>query len=130
MDWLYGLLTIAVLALLVWVGFRMEPHRVSKDGRFMLCSGQMLSPQGDPLTKWRETRVIIEKDGQLQVDQKRMMRRKSRMWTLSAESPEPPKRRALFLLKSHDNDGQPIMMAIRMPDKSRAVPVLRDILKH
>lgn len=130
MDWVYGLLALALLGLLAWVGFRIEPHRVSKDGRFMLCSGQLMTPQGDALSRWRETRVIIEKNGDIQIDQKRMMRRRSSMWALSAESPDPPKRRALFLLKGHDADGQPRMMALRMPANSRAVPVLRETLKR
>ena len=48
-----GCFTIAVLALLVWVGFRMEPHRVSERRSIHAVQrSEMLSPQGDPLSKW------------------------------------------------------------------------------
>jgi hypothetical protein len=129
MDWLFGLLALAIMAALAWVGFRLEPHWVSKDGHRFLCSGQIMSPLGQPLGRWRETRVIVDQRGDLQVDQKRMMRRKSSIWRVKAESPDPPKRRAVFLLSSHEHDGQADMLALKLPANSRAIPVLRDTMK-
>jgi hypothetical protein len=129
MDWLFGVLALAVMAGLAWVGFRLEPHWVSKDGRRFMCSGQIMSRLGQPNGRWRETRVIIDQRGEVQVDQKRMMRRRSSRWTVQAESPDPPKRRAVFLLSSHDNDGHADMLALRLPANSRAIPVLRESMK-
>ena len=64
----------------------------------------------------------------MQVDQKRFMRRRSTVWTITAESPAPPKHRVLFLLAGESSDGLPEMMAVKLPTNSRAVPVLRDAL--
>ena len=130
MDWLFGVLALAVMALLAWVGFRLEPHWVSKDGHRFLCSGQLMSPLGQPLGRWRETRVIVDPRGDLQIDQKRMMRRKSSIWRVSAESPDPPKRRAVFLLTAHHSGGQTDMLALKLPADSRAIAVLRDSVKN
>lgn len=129
-DWLWGIAAVAIMGLLAWAGFRIEPHWVSKDGHRFLCSGQLLSHLGEPLGRWRETRIIVDRDGQIQVDQKRLLRRKSSMWALSGESPDPPKRRSVFLLRGHDADGQTRMLALRLPTKSRAIPVLRDVMQR
>ena len=71
--------------------------------------------------------MIVDPRGDLQIDQKRMMRRKSSIWRVSAESPDPPKRRAVFLLSGHDSEGQPDMLALRLPANSRAIAVLREL---
>jgi hypothetical protein len=127
MDWLFGLLALAIMAALAWVGFRLEPHWVSKDGHRFLCSGQLMSHLGQPQGRWRETRVIVDHRGDLQVDQKRMMRRRSSIWRVKAESPDPPKRRAVFLLSNHESAD---MLALKLPANSRAIPVLRDTMNR
>lgn len=129
MDWLWALLAITGLGLLAWLGFRIEPHWVSKDAHRFLCSGQLMSHQGLPLGRWRETRVIVHSNGDAQVDQKRFMRRNTGMWTVSAESPEPPRKRAVFLLRG-TADGQPAMLALKLPTNSRAVEVLRNAVRR
>lgn len=130
MDWLLSGLAIAVLAAMAWGAYHLEPHWASKDGTRCLCSGQMLSSRGEPDGRWRETRVFIGQHGHVQVDQKRFMRRASSAWTLTAESPSPPKRRVLFLLSSEGGDGPPQMLALKLPTNSRAVPVLREALQQ
>ena len=97
MDWLWTILAIGVMGLLAWVGFRIEPHWSSKDGRRFLCSGQLLSTRGEPLGRWRETNVSITADGSFHIEQKRMMlRRHGSTWTmglLSLQSGKRSKRR-------------------------------------
>jgi hypothetical protein len=128
MDWFWGVAAVAILALLAWLGFRIEPHWVSKDARRFLCNGQLMNHLGLPTARWRETRVIVQSNGDVVVDQKRFMRHNSSAWTLTAESPDPPRGRAVFLLRGHDPQGQTQLMALRLPVKSRAIEVLREAL--
>jgi hypothetical protein len=113
---------------LTWVGFRIEPHWVSKDPRRFLCNGQLLSNIGEPTGRWKETRVLVGTHGSVQADQKRFLRRNFSNWTITAESPDPPRRRAVFLLRGNDAEGRAAMMALRLPATSRAVPILREAL--
>jgi hypothetical protein len=41
MDVVWFLLAIAVMVGLGWLGFQIEPHHVSKDGRRILCNAQL-----------------------------------------------------------------------------------------
>jgi hypothetical protein len=128
MNVFWGIAIFAILALLAWLGFRIEPHWVSKDARRFLCNGQLMNHLGMPAGRWRETRVIVQPTGDVVIDQKRFMRHSSSAWTLTGESPKPPNGRAVFLLRGHDQNGQAQMLALRLPVKSRAVPVLREAL--
>jgi len=118
------ILAAGACVLLAWLGLRIEPHFVSKDGSRFLCMGQKMNLQGDHFGRWRETRIIVGNNGGIQVDQKRFMRRTTTFWTVEARSPEAPKRKAVFLLKGHDDEGLPMLLALRMPAKSRAVATL------
>lgn len=124
MDVVWGLLVLGGLALLAWIGFRIEPHWVSKDGRRMLCSGQTMNHLGMPSGRWRETRVYVDDEGKAIIDQKKMLRHTATVWTVTAESPDPPKRRTVFLLRSHA-DGRSAMLALKLPATSRANETLR-----
>ena len=48
------LLAIAVCAGLVYLGYRIEPHHVTKDGSRFLCTGQWISAEGDLEGRRRE----------------------------------------------------------------------------
>ena len=91
--------------------------------------GQQMNMQGDHLGRWRETRVIIERNGGIQIDQKRFMRRSTTFWRVEAQSDEAPRRKAVFLLKGHDDKGAPMLLALRMPAKSRAVASLGTLVR-
>lgn len=123
------ILALGLCAFLAWLGFRIEPHFVSKDGERFLCVGQKMNMQGDHLGRWRETRVVVDRGGKLQIDQKRFMRRSTTFWTVEAQSPAAPKRKAVFLLKGHDDQGLPMLLALRMPAKSRAVSTLSSLIR-
>ncbi len=128
MDVLWLLLAIALCAFVAWLGFLIEPHWVSRDGKRFLCNGQKLSVRGEPIGRWHETRVIVGTRGQLQIDQKRFMRRTSSSWTLEGEAPARLRRKRVFLLRGHDDKGLAIMLALRMPASSRAVNTLEQLL--
>ncbi len=129
-DYLWLLLSIAVCVGLAWLAYRIEPHWVSRDGRRMLCMGQHLDRLGTPQGRWRETRVIIPESGPLRVDQKRFMRRSASFWNLEQQAPAPSgrSRKAVFLLRGHDDTGSAALLALKLPANSRAIPVLQERL--
>ena len=121
---------IAVCLLMAWLGFRIEPHWVSKDGRRFLCNAQHLTAKGEPQTRWRETRCVINNASQVQVDEKRFLRRTSTFWNVVSRSDSPPRGREVFLLSGHDGAGAPALLAVRLPKKSRAVTALAGMISR
>lgn len=128
MQYVWLVLAIAVCVGAGWIAFHMEPHWVSKDGTRFLTVGQKLDDHGQQLTRWREMRVIVARNGRIEVEEKRFMRRHVSYWTLEAEAPEPPRRKAVFVLRGHNDLGTPILLSLRMPARSRAVETLRPLL--
>jgi len=124
MEVLGLILVVAVCVALAWLGLRMEPHYVSKDGKRFLCMGQKLNAKGEELGRWRETRVVIDHKGAIQADQKRFMRRTTTFWRIEGRTTGGSRRKATFLLKGHDDHGLPALLALRLPAKSRAVDSL------
>lgn len=128
MEVLWFVLTVTLCVGLAWLAMRIEPHHVSKDARRFLCAGQRMNMQGDHLGRWRETRVIVGRRGNVEVDQKRFMRRTTTHWSVEAQSPDAPRGKAVFLMKGHDDAGAPILLALRMPAKSRAVATMAGLV--
>ena len=127
--WIVGF--VAALASMYYIAFRIEPHWASKDGRRFLCNAQPISVHGEVEGRARETRVIVRPDGWLQLDQKRRMRKRvSEVWAVSGRSPDPPPRRAVYLLRSRGDDGSAGQMALRLPSTSRAVAVLDALIER
>jgi hypothetical protein len=127
-DVLWVLLAIAVCAGFLYVGYRIEPHHVSKDGRRFLCSGQWISGHGDSPGRRREVWVRVLSGGQIQVDVKKRMRRDVTQWTVEGKAPEPPAKRAVYVLRSTSDLGMTQRMTIKVPSKSRVVPILDEAL--
>lgn len=130
MDYIWIALVIAVMGGMWWVGYRMEPHWVSRDGTRFLCTAQALDGSevvGHP----RETRVLITHDGALCVTQKHMMRRRTTMWTLVAKAPEST-RKVQTYVATHREVGSRIEshLAIRIPTRSRCIAILDDLLAN
>jgi hypothetical protein len=119
---------IAVCGLLTWLGYRIEPHWVSKDGRRFMCNAQRLTARGEPETRWRETRIIINDTDQVQVDEKHFLRRSSTFWKVLSRSETPPRGREVFVLSGVDEAGVPALLALRLPKRSRAVTVLQQLI--
>jgi hypothetical protein len=128
-DVIWILLSIAVLGGLAWLGYMVEPHWVAKNGQRFLCNAQLLDERGAVLTRWRETRIAVMPTGELLVDQKKLMRHRMSTWHMAAEAPDPPRNRTVFLLRGRDQFDRAAMMAIRLPAKSRAVAMLRPLVK-
>ena len=123
-------LAIAGCLLLAWLGFRIEPHWVSKDGRRFMCNAQRLTAGGDAQSRWRETRVIVSNATQVRVDEKHFLRRTSTFWKVVSRSESPPRGREVFLLSGFDGGGAPALLALRLPKKSRAVTTLQGMISR
>jgi len=123
-DFVWISLTVLVLVGMWWLGYKMEPHWASKDGTRFLCNSQEIE-KGEPVGRLRETRITVMPDGLLMVSRKRLVRRHYSKWQLIGKSPDPPKKLEVYLAQLRE-DGQtiPSMLSMRVPSKSRCVPVL------
>lgn len=125
MEILSVTVVLALCALLGWLGFRVEPHWVAKDARRFVCNGQRLNARGEPQSRWRETRVVLDDSSQVRVGQKQYLRRKESIWRVVSRSDSPPRGKEVFLLTGVDEQGLPAMLALRLPRKSRAIATLQ-----
>lgn len=121
---LWMLLAIAVCAALVYVGYRIEPHHVSKNGERFLATGQWISNDGDADGRRREVWVNVMSERQLQVDVKRRLHHDVTLWSIEGKSPAPPPRRAVYVLRSVSAWGSTQRMTIQVPARSRIVETL------
>ncbi len=122
------LVAIAICAGLLYLGYRIEPHHVSRDGSRFLCTGQWLSAQGDTDGRKREVWVNVLPDGQLSVDVKRRLRHDVTHWWVEGKAAKPPPRREVYVLRTINILGTTERMTIKVPSKSRAVSILDEVM--
>ncbi len=141
---------LAVCGLMLWASYKMEPHWVSKDGQRLVCYGQGISHRGEPYGRWRELRLAKMSNGTMEVRPRRgtlvkdrhadgasvmgmagmargvARRRAQRVtyWRVNGASSDPPPRRIVYLLDGSHDPTMPELLAIRLPTKSRAIPML------
>jgi hypothetical protein len=127
-DLFWMLLAIAVCAGVWCLGYQIEPHRISKDGRRMLVTGQSISAVGDNEGRKREVWVSVLPDNTLQVDLKRRLHRDLSIWSIEGKAPSPPPRRQVYVLHTIGAAGTVKRMAIKLPAKSRGVTILDELL--
>lgn len=127
-EFVWLVLAVAVIAGIAWLGFRIEPHWVAKDHSRFLCNAQLMSERGDPVGRFRETKILVEPNGEMLVDQRRRLKRSMSSWRVVAESESPPRNRLVFVLRGHDPEGVPAMLAIRLPASSPMAPKLRGFI--
>ncbi len=127
-DVLWLLLALGVCLVLLYLGYRIEPHHVNKDGHRFLCTGQWISAEGDLDGRRREVWVDVEQSGQLRVDVKIRLRHDVTHWWIEGKSPKPPRRRTVYALRTINILGGVERMTIQLPAKSRAVPVLDELM--
>jgi hypothetical protein len=124
----FMVLALAICAGLVYFGYRLEPHHVSKRGDRFLCTGQWIKPGGDTDGRKREVWVTVLGGGQLQIDVKRRLRHDVSTWTIEGKAQSPPPRRAVYVLRAINALGSTERMTIKLPSRSRAVAVLDAML--
>ena len=128
-DALWLVLAIAVCAGMFYVGYRIEPHRVSKDGRRFLCTGQWISAHGENEGRRREVWISVLSSGQLEVDVKKRVHREVATWALEGKGSTPPPKRTAYVLRTL-SEGATQRMILTMPAKSRAVGILDALLPN
>ena len=128
-DVFFVALAVAGCAALMYIGYRMEPHYASKDGRRFLGTGQWITTLGNPEGRKREVWITVLPDARLEMTIKRGFRRTaSNEWSLEGKSAEPPPRRAVYILRSRNAEGAMQRMTVQLPAKSRSVAVLDEVL--
>ena len=123
------LLAIAVCVGLLYLGYHIEPHHVSRQGDRFLCMGQWLSPRGEADGRRREVWINVLETGHLQVNTKRRLRHDVSTWSLEGKAASPPPRKAVYVLRTV-NTGATERMTIKIPAKSRAVHILDALLPN
>lgn len=150
-SFLAFLAIFALCGLMLWGSYQIEPHWVSKDGERLICYGQSMTSQGQPIGRWREVRVSRAEHGKVEVRTRRgslaakdrspeTSLQLSRMgtlvkergqrasfWRVSGASEDPPPRKVIYLLDGNTDTGMPDLIALRMPTSSRAIPMLESM---
>jgi hypothetical protein len=128
-DWVWTVLFLAAVLGMWLLSTRMEPHYSSRDGRRFMANAQEIV-DGKPVGRMRETRVQVMQDGLLHCARKKLVKRDTAEYVLVGESPNPPRRRRVYLAHAM-SDGMTTSaseLAIRVPANSRVVPVLDEVL--
>lgn len=143
---------VCVCALMLWGSYKIEPHWVSKDGQRMVCYGQGISNRGEPYGRWRELRLARMNNGTMEIKPRHGSLTKERIdsrssigsvisgsgafkrrnerasyWRVNGASADPPPRRIIYLLDGSNDSTLPELIAIRLPLKSRAIPILEEM---
>mgnify|MGYP003704390667 CR=1 FL=1 len=71
------------------------------------------------------TTCVVEIGSAKRVVQKAGIRRKMQVWTLSGKQPHPKKSLTVYVATRHEaGDPAALQLMIRVPNRSRAIPVL------
>ena len=123
-EYLWLVVVFGVMGGMWWIGYRMEPHWMSKDGQRFMCGAQEFF-HGQLGGRPRETQVGFLAGGALHITQKRMLRRQRSLWTLIGKSSDPPKGLEIYVAQERvDGVAKPTMLALRIPKKSRCIALL------
>jgi hypothetical protein len=127
-DYVWTILIFVAIGALAWFAYGMEPHYASKDGLRFLCNTQEFI-DGRSVERKREARITVLPEGALHVVQKKGIRRSMHNWTLVGISPNPPKKLQIYVAQRQADDQRvPTQLMLRLPSKSRVIPVLDGIL--
>ena len=122
-DSLFAILGIAACGCMVWAAYRMEPHWASRDGRRFIGRAQRLGDFDLPTGRWHEVRVAVD-GSKVSLDSRSRRGREFRgRYGVLARSPEPPDGKEIFVLAGE------MKLLVRVPRKSRCVPVLRALME-
>lgn len=127
-DLFFVVVPIAACVGMLWLASRIEPHWVAKDGTRFLTTSQIIDRQGTPLGRRREMRLAIQHDGTLLASRRSLLRSKSETFRLAGKSPDPPRRKEIYLLEPIPPDADGLQMTLRIPAGSRVVDALDAIL--
>jgi len=110
----------ALLGLLAWLGWGLEPHWASKDGHKIMCRMQLAPNDPHDRPRWHDVKIAVD-DRELFVSAR--SRRAANLrgsWRVVGTVNDEAKKWRIYELRSA-NDGA---ASVRVPQKSRCVPVL------
>ena len=126
---MWVIVPLVVVGAMYWLSFRIEPHWASKDGQRFVTTVQAITGRGEPEGRPKEARVAILTSGRLQLSQRRILGKPlNEQWTVAGKSPTPPKRKVVYVLNAVGDDGTAGQLALKLPEDSRAVPLLDEII--
>lgn len=126
LELLSALGVLAVLIGLLIALNRLEPHWVSRDGHRFISRAQFIDERGLPHGRWHDYRFSIDLNGSVEAQRRGLLGLRHRSyWQVWTKSDELQRRRLVFVLRSTDNE----ILAVRVPPKSRAVPVLERFIE-
>jgi hypothetical protein len=114
---------VAACVGLVYLGYRIEPHWVAKDGSRFLTTSQVIDHEGRAVSRRREVRGTIMGDGLVMLGHRSMLRTRSSLWRVVARD-DPPRGRSRFVLDPVPADPFGEQLVLRVPRSSRLVAQL------
>jgi len=113
---------LAVVGGLAWVGWGLEPHWSSQDGRKFMCRMLEQSVDADNSTRarWHDVKVGIDDDELLVYARARRSASLRGTWKICGATDDSKKQRRLYEVRASDGGAA----VIRVPMRSRCVPVL------
>jgi len=127
-DVLWIVLPLGACIGMLWLAFRIEPHWAARDGTRFLTTSQLIDGHGRELGRRREIRIAVAPDGRILASRRSLMRTNSETFALAGKSPDPPRGKEIYLLDSLPPDAGGNRLVLRLPRRSRAVPVLDAVL--
>ncbi len=115
---------LAVIGFLAWLGWGLEPHWASKDGRKFMCRMQLHTDDRDPRTRWRDVKVGIDGDELLVFARSRRTGDLRGVWRVVGANNDDAKRRRLYEIRTANDSSA----TLRLPKSSRAVPLLDELV--
>jgi hypothetical protein len=115
---------LAVLLVLAWLGWGMEPHWASQDGTRFMCRMQLVPLSHDEKPRWHDVKVGVD-EGELFVFARNRRARDLRgTWRVIGAANDDAKNRRIYELRGANDDAA----SLRVPQSSRCVPVLDALL--
>ena len=113
----------AVVGLLAWLGWGLEPHWAAKDGRRFMCRMRLAPLDVHERTRWHDVKVSVD-EGELFIFARSRRAGDLRgTWRVVGAVDDPAKRRRIFELRNRNDDAA----SLRVPQNSRCVPVLNQL---
>ena len=114
----------AIVGLLAWLGWGLEPHWAAKDGRRFMCRMQLVPLDAHERTRWHDVKVSVD-EGELFVFARSRRAGDLRgTWRVVGAVDDPAKRRRIFELRNRNDDAA----SLRVPQSSRCVSVLNELV--
>ncbi|MFM7392696.1 MAG: hypothetical protein ACKOJG_07945 [Actinomycetota bacterium] len=114
----------AVLGLLAWLGWGLEPHWASKDGRRIMCRMQLTPNDPRERPRWHDVKIAIDDRELFVYARSRRAADLRGNWRVIGAITDEAKKRRIYELRSANDDGA----SVRVPVKSRCVPVLDELV--